>query len=226
MRGRLELQAQDAGKSAFAGFNDGVGVMGGQPAQHGVRVPGVAQVTGAAQDMQARHGQAGRVADIVQPRRGFQEIGIRTENGCQAACPPGDALDVRPAAGQGLPQECLGETFGPRSQRVHAAKARQSAWDANGRGKPSEDVLFVMGIRRGSVFGAIIDRAETQVEAALREREPRLVDPSTQWPGELTTSQLSARTALARMPAPVEYSFLIVLRSWPFFRPASESRRW
>jgi hypothetical protein len=62
-------------------------VMGDQPAQHGVRVPGVAQVTGAVQDMQARHGQAGRVADIVQPRRGFQEIGIRTENGCQAACP-------------------------------------------------------------------------------------------------------------------------------------------
>ena len=32
VRGRLGLQAQDAGKSAFAGFDDGVGVMGDQSA--------------------------------------------------------------------------------------------------------------------------------------------------------------------------------------------------
>ena len=55
----LELQAQDVGKSVFAGFDDGVGVMGDQPAQHGVGVLGVAQVTGTVQGVQARHGQAG-----------------------------------------------------------------------------------------------------------------------------------------------------------------------
>jgi hypothetical protein len=43
---RLELQAQDVGKSAFAGFDDGAGMMGDQPAQHGVGVLGVAQVPG------------------------------------------------------------------------------------------------------------------------------------------------------------------------------------
>ena len=32
VRRRLELQAQDVGKSAFAGFDDGAGVMGDQPA--------------------------------------------------------------------------------------------------------------------------------------------------------------------------------------------------
>ena len=63
--------------------------------------------------MQACRGQAGRVADVVQPRRGFQEIGIRAEDGCQAARPRGDALDVRPAAGQGLLEERVGEMFGP-----------------------------------------------------------------------------------------------------------------
>jgi hypothetical protein len=47
VRGRLELQAQYVGESAFVGFDDGVGVMGDQPAQHGVGVLGVAQVTGA-----------------------------------------------------------------------------------------------------------------------------------------------------------------------------------
>jgi hypothetical protein len=112
VRRRLELQAQDVGKSAFAGFEDGVGVMGDQPAQHGVGVLGAAQLPGAVQGVQAGHGKAGRVADVVQPRRGFQQIGISAENGCQAACSHGDALDVRPAAGQGLLQERPGELFG------------------------------------------------------------------------------------------------------------------
>jgi hypothetical protein len=42
VRGRLELQAQDVGESAFVGFDDGVGVVGDEPAQHGVGVLGVA----------------------------------------------------------------------------------------------------------------------------------------------------------------------------------------
>ena len=109
----LELQAQDVGKSVFAGFDDGVGVMGDQPAQHGVGVLGVAQVPGSVELVQAGGGEAGGVADVVQPRRGVQEIGGRAENGCQAACPRGDAFDVRSAAGQRLLQECLGEMFGP-----------------------------------------------------------------------------------------------------------------
>jgi hypothetical protein len=77
------------------------------------RRAGVAQVAGAVECVQACDGQAGCVADVVQPRGGLQETGVRAENRCQAACPCGDALDVRPAAGEGLLQECLGEMFGP-----------------------------------------------------------------------------------------------------------------
>ena len=54
-----------------------------QSAQHGVGVLGVAQVTGAVERVQARHGQAGCVADVVQPRGSFQEVGVSAENGCQ-----------------------------------------------------------------------------------------------------------------------------------------------
>jgi hypothetical protein len=122
VRRRLELQAQDAGESAFAGFDDGIGVMADQSAQHGVGVLGVAQVPGAVECMQARHGKAGRVADVVQPRGGFLKIDISAENGCQTVCPRGDALGVRPAAGQGILEERPGELFGPWSYRVHAAK--------------------------------------------------------------------------------------------------------
>ena len=87
-----------------------------QPAQHGAGVLGVAQIPGAVQGVKARGSEVGRVADVVQPCGGFQQIGVSAENGCQAACPGGDALDVRPAAGEGFLQECLGELFGPGSQ--------------------------------------------------------------------------------------------------------------
>ncbi len=87
--------------------------MGDQPRQHGGGVLGVAQVSGAVECVQARGGQVGRVADVVQPCGGFQEIGVRAENRCQAARPCGHALDVCPAAGEGFLEEFLGEGFGP-----------------------------------------------------------------------------------------------------------------
>jgi hypothetical protein len=113
VRRRLELQAQDVGESAFFRFDDGAGVMCDQPAQYGVGVLGVSQVPGAVECVQARHSKVRCVADVVQPRGGFQEIGVSAENRRQAACPGGDALDVRPAAGEGLLEERLGELFGP-----------------------------------------------------------------------------------------------------------------
>jgi len=71
VRRGIELGAQDAGESAFAGFDDGAGVVRDQPAQHGIGVLGVAQVPGAVKLVQARDGEAGAVADVVQPRGGF-----------------------------------------------------------------------------------------------------------------------------------------------------------
>ena len=47
VRGRVELGTQDVGESALAGFDDGAGVVGDQPAQHRVGVLGIAQVPGA-----------------------------------------------------------------------------------------------------------------------------------------------------------------------------------
>jgi hypothetical protein len=65
--------------------------------------------------LQARDGQAGRVADVVQPGGGFEQIGVIAKDRCQAACPGGDALDVCPAAGEGLLEEFPGELSGPGS---------------------------------------------------------------------------------------------------------------
>ena len=129
VRCRVELGAQDVGESAFAGFDDGAGVVGDQPAQHGIGVLGVTQVPGAVELVQAGGGEAGGVADVVQPGGGFQQLGVRAENGCQAACPVGDALDVRPAAGQRLLEEFPGEFLRPRWECVHAGQARQARRD-------------------------------------------------------------------------------------------------
>jgi len=69
VRGRLELQART---SASPRSSASTMAMGDQSAQQGVSVLGIAQVTGTVQGVQARHGQAGRVADVVQPCRGFR----------------------------------------------------------------------------------------------------------------------------------------------------------
>jgi hypothetical protein len=113
VRCRVEFVAQDVGESAFAGFDDGAGVVGDQPAQNGIGMLGVAQVPGAVELVQTGGGEAGGVADVVQPRRGFQQLRVRAENRCQAACPGGDALDVRPAAGQKFLEVCPGELLRP-----------------------------------------------------------------------------------------------------------------
>ena len=122
---RLKLQAQDLSKSAFAGFDDGAGVMGDQPAQHGVCVLGVAQVTGAVECVQACHVKVGCVADVVQPRGSLQQIRVRAENSRQAMGPGGDTLDVCPAAGERFLQERLGVLLRPGCQCGHAAQARR-----------------------------------------------------------------------------------------------------
>ena len=61
--------------------------------------------------MQARQGEARRLAGVVQPRGGFQEICVGAENWRQAACLSGDALDMRPAAGERHLEECPGQMF-------------------------------------------------------------------------------------------------------------------
>jgi len=55
--------------------------------------------TGAVGCMQARDGESGCIADVVQPGGGFHKVGVSAEDGCQAACSPDGALDVRPARG-------------------------------------------------------------------------------------------------------------------------------
>ena len=78
----------------------------------------VAQVAGAVQAVQAGGGEFGEVADVVQPRGGLEQAGVRAEGGGEAAGPGGDALDVGPAAGKGVGQEGAGEVLSPGCECV------------------------------------------------------------------------------------------------------------
>ena len=85
-------------------------MVGDQPAQHGIGVLGGEREPGTIELVQAGGSEAGGVADVVYPGGGFQQVGVRRPGqGLFVKCPVGDALDVRPAAGEGLLEERPGE---------------------------------------------------------------------------------------------------------------------
>src|SRR5262245_31543711 len=73
----------------------------------------VAEVTGSVERMEAGVDQVGGVADVMEPSRGFEQIGVLVEDRRKSAGLSGDALAVRPAARQGDLKELAGDLFGP-----------------------------------------------------------------------------------------------------------------
>ena len=138
--GRVELAEQDAGQAAFFGLDDGAGMVSDQAAQQRFGVLDVAEIQGAVQAVQAGGGKFGEIADVVQPRGGLEEPGVRANGGREAAGPGGDALDVSPAAGQGVYEEGAGEVLSPGCERLHKVHASQPGRDVHGRGVASGDV--------------------------------------------------------------------------------------
>ena len=110
---RGELAVQDVSEAAFFGLDDGAGMVRDQAAQQGFGVLDVAQVAGAVQAVQAGGGEFGEVADVVQPRGGLEQTGVRADRGGEAAGPGGDTLDVRPPAGKSVGEESAGEVLSP-----------------------------------------------------------------------------------------------------------------
>ena len=108
VRRRLELGAQDVGESAFAGFDDGAGVVGDQPAQHGVGVLGIAQVPGAVELV-----QAGGCSRCRVPMRRLR-AGRRPRRGRPPGCVPGWRRPGRgPSGAGGVPGGAPGRGVAP-----------------------------------------------------------------------------------------------------------------
>jgi hypothetical protein len=144
-------------------------VVGDQPAQHGTGVPDVAQVPGAVEGVQARHGEVGRVADVVQPCGGFQQIGVGAEDWCQAACPGGDALDVRPAAGEVLLEKFPGQLLRPWCQRVLRPRldSRRGTF-TGGAGRPKASCSAAVPLSGSSAVRSEADPVPSGTSVAFR----------------------------------------------------------
>ena len=106
-------RGQLGGQAAFVGFDEGTGVVGDQAAEHVAGLRGVVEVAGAVERVEAGVVQVGGVADVVQERRGGQQVRVRAEDRGEGAGLGGDALGMGPAAGQRFVQERAGGVFGP-----------------------------------------------------------------------------------------------------------------
>lgn len=95
---RPEFAYQVSCKAAFLGFDQCAGVMRDHPAQERFGALDVAEVSGAVERMEAGVVKIRRVPNVVQPRCGFNDFGIRAENQSQGLGLRGNALRVRPAA--------------------------------------------------------------------------------------------------------------------------------
>ncbi len=131
--------AQLASQAAVLGFDDSAGVMRNQAAEDRVGEVDVAQVPGAVQRMKAGLDQLGQVADVMQPRGGFEQVGILAEDRGKGSGSRGNPLNMCPAAGEGDFEVFAREFLGPVSL-IHAIKVTARVRDVHGRGMPSSDV--------------------------------------------------------------------------------------
>ncbi len=99
----------------------------------------VAEVPGAVERMKAGLDQLGRVADVMQPRGGFEQIGVLAEDRGKGPGSRGDPLNMRPAARKRDLEVLTSEFFGPVGL-IHAINGNGRVRDVHGRGVPSSDV--------------------------------------------------------------------------------------
>jgi hypothetical protein len=83
--------------------------------------------------VEARYGDLGTVADVMEPGGGFEEVGLVTEHGRKGAGLPGNALSVRPATREWLFQQLTCNFSCPGRHVVHIPDAMGGLRDGHGR---------------------------------------------------------------------------------------------
>ncbi len=89
-----KLTGEHVRKAAFLGLDDSPGVMTDQAAQDRIGMLHVAEVPGAVERMKASLHQFGRVADVMQPRGGFKQVGVLTQDRGKGLGSLSDSLDI------------------------------------------------------------------------------------------------------------------------------------
>ncbi len=91
-----------------------------------------------------------RVPDVVQPRRGKQQVRVLAQDGRERACGSSDATGVHPAPRERFTQQMAGDRFGPVGERhdhdvMPGARGRSPArWDVPGRLAASQNQRSAM----------------------------------------------------------------------------------
>ena len=132
---------QVIGEPTLPGLDDGTRMIGHEAAQGIAGALDVPEIAGTVERVKAGSGKRGRVADVMKPGSGLDQVSLVSEDGSKRPCPGGDASRMRPAPRQWLLQERAGDLFGALCLSFHAAYARRPASDVHGRGVPSRDVL-------------------------------------------------------------------------------------
>lgn len=127
-----KLAGQVFSEVALLSLKDGTGVVANEAAQQLIGMLDVAEVASAVEGVEAGDVQLGAVADVVEPRRSFEEIGVLTEDRGKAACPLGYSLGVLPASRQRLFQQCTGNFTRPVGHVSHKADAMRTRLDIHG----------------------------------------------------------------------------------------------
>ena len=186
-----ELACQLLGQTALFGLVHGAGVMSDQPAQQIAGVLDVAKMPGTVQLVEPRDREGRRVPDVVQPRRGKQQVRVLAQDRRERARGPGDATGVRPAPRERFLEQVAGDRFSPVGERhdhdvmPRARDAHQHTRTFPGRLAPSESQRSAVPVRNPLGISS-------QVQRPLPAHGRKLVPPrqlSTGWYGnELLTS--------------------------------------
>jgi hypothetical protein len=173
LRRGLELQGQGVGESAFFRFDDGAGVVGDQSAQQGVGVLGVAQVPGAVECMQARGGEVGRVADVVQPWAASSRPALAPRTGARLRARAATPWTCAQRRGRGSCRSVRASCPAQEASVFMRPRLDSCGGDVHGRGMPSEDVLFSAGSRHPAVVLATAGRTRRQEFCRVSAARPR-----------------------------------------------------
>ena len=103
----------------------------------------VTQIPGAVERVEPRHGQRGRVPDVVQPRGGLDQVGVPAQHRPDSPGLRGDTLRVRPPIRQRVGQHPPRDLPSPGRRPVSHAVTLTAV---GGRGSLDEPALAVHGL--------------------------------------------------------------------------------
>jgi hypothetical protein len=116
-------------------------MIGHEAAQDVADTLDVPEIAGTVERMKAGSDKRRRVADVMEPGSGLDQVSGVSKDGSKRPSPSSDALRMCLATRQRLLQERTGDLFGPFCLSFHEVYARRPASDVHGRGESSSTAV-------------------------------------------------------------------------------------